>query len=555
MIGDLLTSLQSGLSVENKKTLEGEAVQPERLFSEVMAGSQKSVSLSQVSEEVGVTLGSLLGVPSAKSVEGDSKVIPIVDSKVIPIVDSKVIPIVDSKVIPIVDAELGGQNENLSGNGDNFPTVLLGNHAIIRESHSANSSSLNSNPVVMVSDLIKSVTDADGFSKSSEASLSGGVVVSEDELLLVADVMPSSFADYLSMDERRLSAYQVPVVGNVEKQTAVSEFFTTTEHTDLGINENVFNSVSGSDWGNVSVVSASPLGSRLGSYSEPKENLSYSLPSNSVLGGSLNGDVKVASFPLSAQLPLAERVSAEGGDVSYAFVKSVLGSVESLNRDSVAVKQEALVLPKQQEFMSIQNSPNTAHVLKPELKPSFIASDYKQVVSVKSPEQVVFLPSVQALSASLDNGVSVGFKVPLGLDGSKQSAVVESTLADLPAKLKESIASNQTAMTIRLKPYELGRIDVQIKDVGGELQMVFKAEKHSTLDVLQSNESALRSTFKDGQSLELSYGGSGKDGSGRGGSDKRETHDSLPAGFVESEAQLVSNSQSEIENRGLNIVV
>ena len=58
-----------------------------------------------------------------------------------------------------------------------------------------------------------------------------------------------------------------------------------------------------------------------------------------------------------------------------------------------------------------------------------------------------------------------------------------------------------------------------------------------------------------GQSLELSYGGSGKDGSGRGGSDKRETHDSLPAGFVESEAQLVSNSQSEIENRGLNIVV
>lgn len=531
MIGDLLASLQSGLAVDSKKALEGEVVQQEKLFSEVMAGTQKNISLSHASEDVDVALGSLSGVPLAKAVD------------------------VDTKDIPVVDAELVNINEKLSDNGDNFSTISLGNHAIIRESLSANSGSLDSKPVVNVSDLIKSVTDADIFSKSPETISSGGVVVNEDELLSVVDGIPSFFAGYLSVDERRLSAYQVHVVGNIEKQTAVSEFFTTTGHDDLGVSEGVFNSVSGSGWGHVSVVSAAPLGSRLNSLSEPKEHLSYSLPSNNVLGGGLNGDIKVASFPVSAQLPLVVRGGVESSDVGYGVVRGVVGSVESLNRDSAAVKPEALVLPKQREFMPMQNPPQAAHVLKPVLKSSFIASDYKQVVSSKLPEQIVFLPSVQALSINLDDGVSVGFKVALGLDGAKSSAVVESTLADLPAKLKESIAGNQTAMTIKLKPYELGRIDVQIKDVGGELQLLFKAEKPSTLDVLQSNESALRATFKDGQSLELSYGGSGKDGSGRGGSGKREPHDGLPTGFVENEVQLVSNSQSEAESRGLNIVV
>lgn len=538
MIGDMLTSLQSGLVVENNKSNDGEAPQLERLFSEVLDNSQKSIPLP---------LSSGAGNDSVKALSDLSVTGALVGG-----VEG------DTESVVIVDAQSDNINEDLSSNGDNFPTVLLGNHAIIRESLAVNSGSINDKAVVMASDLIKSVTDADNFSKSVQKLPDVGDVIKNQKSVPVSGFERSTFADYLSMDERRLSANKVSAVGNVENQTPVLEFVATTEYDYFAINQNKLNSVVGSEGVTLKKADASPLESRFSSLSETKEHLGFSQFSNSSLSESLNGRVEVVSAPVSAQRAFVERDGLEAGNLTPDIADTlefVVGAVENLNHNSNPVKQEVVVFPKQQGFSSVQSSSQVDQVLKSQLKSNLVVSDYKSELTVKPMEQVLSAPTIQALSLNSDGGVSVGFKVALGGAEPKQSAALETTLADLPAKLKESIASNQTAMTIKLKPYELGRIEVQIKDVGGELQMIFKAEKPSTLDVLQSNESALRSTFKDGGSLELSYGGSGKEGSGRGGSDERDLHDTLPASFVETEAQLVSNSHNEIESRGLNLVV
>lgn len=534
MIGDLLTNLQTGLPVENKKNLEGSLEQPEVLFSVAMDGVNSKLPLTKNSEMVNGSVGAspeLFGEASlVGSVEGDK----------------------DS--VEIIQTERGNVNEKLSSNSDNFSTITLGNHAIIRESLLDNKASVGEQGVVLASDLIKSVTEADIFSKNLKNNLSVDSTLNNVKNDLTTEVVAPSFADYLSMDERRLSRQKVSVGVSSETEAHSYEFISGQESSYLYENLDKLNSVDGSQIVFIKPESDSKIEPQLDGLSESIKFEGFAMPPNDVLGKNLTDVVNAASLPKGTKTSLTERSGFVDGLVAEA-VRGGVGLSEALKQGTGIVKQDALVIAKQSDFMPVLSQTQLTEVFKSELKPSLIALKSGTQVAVKPLEQTQVLPSLQSMPMNLDAAVSVSFKQALGGVEPKLTTVIDSTLADLPTKLKESIGNNQTAMTIRLKPYELGRIDVQIKDLGGELQMVFKAEKPSTLDVLQSSESALRSAFKDGGSLELSYGGSGKEGSGRGGSDKNDSLDSLPAGVVESDAQLVSNLQNETESRGLNLVV
>ena len=89
--------------------------------------------------------------------------------------------------------------------------------------------------------------------------------------------------------------------------------------------------------------------------------------------------------------------------------------------------------------------------------------------------------------------------------------------------------------------------------------MSFKAEKVSTLDVLQSNESFLKSIFKDSDSLALSYSGTGKDGSakreGEGKGEGKYDDDALDNEWPEGDVDVLNVSNEFGYSAGLNLVV
>jgi len=72
----------------------------------------------------------------------------------------------------------------------------------------------------------------------------------------------------------------------------------------------------------------------------------------------------------------------------------------------------------------------------------------------------------------------------------------ESKLVDLGLLVRRSALSGINSISVKLKPHELGNIEIAIKEIGGEIHLQFKVDKPETLELLESQEKQLKDNIK-----------------------------------------------------------
>lgn len=520
MIGDLLASLQSNPAIDKVADTASELALPSKMFSSALQAVDSGapaevVALSPVLNEKAL-LSSLVKEP-----------VGVVESN----------SMAAGEALNVSTSKAEGE-VSVKGIAPALHAVLLAGYGAAKLS--AEGVDVTKERVLLASDLIDAVNLNDSglvVGDALAAKSSSGVNL---DLKGVFDAKSEQvpFLDYSLVAKSDTSTLAGKFDANVleyspSDSVGVMPVFTGSAFSNKDVIGDMFvSNESGFAQGVVNAPSISSLSIANVEQIEPIEFVGIGLSSGSA--------VVSLSLPLKSDL----QFKSLDAPVSYQFTDRVLGSKSNQYNDALITKMK---LDNSERFFDA----NSVGDLE-----SF--SGLKFSVSKSEPlmQPLAFSQSLlpQYSPQILESSSFVSFKV-VTVNDTKHSPVIETTLSDLGSKIKEAISGNQSSLSIKLKPYELGRIDVQLKDVSGELQIFFKAEKPSAVDALQSNEGLLRNAFKDGESLSLSYGGFGKGGSGKGdqGAGGDADYSGLKSLEVDDlDAQVEFSGQ---ESRGLNVIV